>query len=526
MAVDLEDKSVLIVVKRLEDLSALRRLMAELGSRDIHVASSANMALNMLRMQPFDLCVVESFLGTGEKSGLQVVEEAIREGLKPETGAFVLITPEDTKALPNDSLDYGADTFVTRPLDLEKLQLRLEKLLKLKQAVYPVESLIEQGDYEKALNAIDVMSRKYPSLKLYLQRLQGRLLVVTEAYDRAQELFERLLNDRKLLWAHMGLGIVAYRTGRYGEAAAHFNEILRVCPESIEAYDWLSKVYRGIGRNQDAQKLLEKAVQVLPTAPALQAGLGDVASENSNWAVAIDAFRCAVKFAKRSCHQTQTNYFGLARCLQTRIAKHGGASSAEAEREAVRTLEDVVSEYRDDDLIRFKSRLMTSETYKRSGDIARANAAVKDAFAVFKRLDDSKQAEELDNLIEGVEGTVLQPEVDAYKSDFNKRVFTETEWGRYNLQGMGLYRKGRFGEAFDCFCQALESVPNSPSVLLNLVQTGYSLIQQEPERAQEVLAVCNDRLLRMSIGAMNTKQQERYRALSGRRAEFASLESS
>ena len=198
MAVNLKDKSVLIVVKKLEDLTSLRRLCAELGAADVHVASSANMALNMLRMQPFDLCILESFLGRDEKTGLQVVEEAILEGSKRATSAFVLLTPEDTRALANESLDYGADTFITRPLDLAKLQLRLEKLLKLKQAVYPVESLLDK-DPDKALAVLEAMLRKYPSLKLYLQRIQGRLLVAREDYDAARALFEQLLQVGEFL---------------------------------------------------------------------------------------------------------------------------------------------------------------------------------------------------------------------------------------------------------------------------------------------------------------------------------------
>ena len=198
-----------------------------------------------------------------------------------------------------------------------------------------------------------------------------------------------------------------------------------------------------------------------------------------------------------------------------------GPSSSKAEQEAVRTLEDVVFEYKDDQLIRFKSRLMTSETYKLSGDVQRANSAAKDAFEVYKQLNDSQQAEELDNLLEGVEGTSLQQEAEDYKADFSRRVFTETEWGRNNLQGMGLYRKGRFEEAFEHFQLALDTVPNSPSVLLNLVQTGYELIQQQPEKANQVLAACNEKLLNVSIGAMNTKQQDRFRALSARKAQLS-----
>lgn len=521
MANYLADKSVLIVAKKLEDLGELRALVAETGCQEVLVASSANMAFNLLRSQPFDICLVEYRLGEGEKTGFQVIEEATREGLRRTVDIYALVSPEKSELLSHDSVDVIADTQFLKPIAPAHFHQRLEKLLKVKKAVYPVESLIDDGEREKALQLMDNLQRQFPSLRAYLDRLRGRLLIELRRFDAAAEHFRRVQADSDLPWAYTGLGICAYECGRYAEALAHFDALLTKVPESIEAYDWMSRIYRGIGRNDDAQKVLEKAVKVLPTAPALQSGLGNVASENSDWDTAINAFRNAVKFARHSVYKHQNNYFGLARCLQTQVSPHGGGASSNAETEAVRTLEDVVEQYFDDKLIRFKSRLMTSETYKKSGDIHRANAAAKDAFEAFRSLGDGQQAEELDNLLEGVEGTSLQASVEEYRNEFNKRVFSETDWGRHNLAGMNFYRKGRFDDALSSFSKALDAVPNSPSVLLNLVQTGYELIRQHPERTSEVLALCNAKLLRMSIGAMNSKQQERYRLLSMRRSELA-----
>ncbi len=513
----LSGKSVLLVARKLEDLGALRALFSQLGAGDVHVASSANMALNMLRMQPVDICVIEAQLGEHEKTGAQVLEEANMEGLRTVSSAFILITAAGDK-IPTDSLENSADTFLVKPFDLAKIQLRLEKLMKLKRAVAPIESLVDAGDLKKALQVADLLLEKIPPLAIYINRLKGRLLLRMGLETEALQHFSQVLSERDLDWAQLGCAISHYKLANYVQALACCNVILERNPGSIEAYEWASRTYRAIGQNETAQKVLERAVQVLPTAPAIQSGLGNVASENCDWSVAITAFRNSVRFAKHSCHQSQQNYFGLARSLQTQISPQGGGGSSEAEREAVRTLEAVVEEYYDDDMIRFKSRLMTAETYKRSGDSQRANAAAKDAYDVFQSLDDSRKAEELDNLIEGVEGTRLESDVEQFKAEFNRRVYTETEWGRYNLKGMGLYRKGKFAEAYECFKKSLEHVENSPSVLLNLVQAGYELIKQDPARAAEVLGLCNERLLRMSIGAMNNKQQERYRKLNSRKA--------
>jgi tetratricopeptide (TPR) repeat protein len=512
-------KSVLIVAKKLEDLGTLRAFFGGQGAKEISVASSANMAINMLRSQRYAICVIEAHLGDGEKSGLQVIEEANAEGLLPATSSCVLITPSTTRTLPNYSVESSADTFIKKPFQFDKLKARLDKLLRLKRAVRPMEALIDKGDVDAALLMCDQMVKTMPTLRAYVYRIKGRLLVRKEAYCEALAHFSGLISESNYDWAHLGAGVCYYKLGRYPEAINCFDYLLQLYPGSIESYDWLAKVYRGIGENQRAQQLLEQATRVLPTAPAIQSVLGDVASENCNWNVAIAAFRSAVKYACHSYHQTQTNYFGLARSLQTQIKRGGGEASSSAEREAVRTMEDVIEEYFDDDLIRFKSRLMNSETFKRSGDLARANAAARDAFDVYQTLEPAKQAEELDNLMEGVEGTSIETAAVDFKGTFNKKVYTDTDWGRSNLKGMTHYRQGQFDEAFQCFSVALEQVENSPSILLNLVQTGYELIRNHPDRSQEILAVCNEKLLNMSIGALNTKQQERCRLLSLRRTE-------
>ena len=320
----LAEKTVLIVAKKLDALTAMKNLVADLGAAEVHVASSANMALSLMRMQPFDFSFIDHWLGDGEKNGSQVVEESIREGLKRAADSQVLILPEGSPGLPNDSLENFADSFFVHPIEQKSFHARIEKLVKLKQAVRPAEELVDQHENAKALQLIAQMLRKFPSLAPYLTRLQGRLMVLTEQYDEAAKLFGRVAADRGSSWAYMGLGICAYRLGNYADAMANFNLVLERSPESIEAFDWLSRIYRAIGRNREAQKLLEKAVKLQPTVPVLQSGLGDVASENSSWGVAIDAFRSAVKYARHSCHQEKNNYFGLARCLQTQVSKHGG----------------------------------------------------------------------------------------------------------------------------------------------------------------------------------------------------------
>lgn len=515
----LAGRSVLVVAKKLDDIGQIRSIIVGLGAQGVDVASSANMAISMLRSHPYDLLIADDDLGEGEKNGLQIIEESSRENIRRCVDTYALIVDKDVARLPRDSILCGADTFIAKPIDSNKIKQRLEKLMKLKQAVFSVETLIDQQSYDEALIEIPKVVSRYPSLELYLERLKGRVLLAQENYSSASEHFGEIIQEREIDWAYLGKGISEYHLGRYSNAVKALQEVLQQNDKSLEAYEWLSLVLRAMGQNIEVQSLLTTACRQLPTFPSVHAGLGNIASENNNWDAASDAFRTAVEYAKHSYHQTQDNYFGLARSLQTKLTDDGDDRTAAVLEEAVRVLESVVEEYYDDEMTRFRSRLMTAESYQNTGDIQRANSAAKDAFSAYQVLDDSLQAQEMDNLLEGIVGTDVHQEAEAYKSEFNKKVFAGTEWGKLNQQGMSFYRKGQFAEAFTCFEKSIEMVGN-PSILLNLVQAGHELIKQDPLKGQEVLTLCNRYWLKMNIGALSKKQQDRYRNLSNKRAQL------
>ncbi len=512
-------KTVLVVAKKLDDISQLRSIASGLGASEVSVASSANMAVSILRHRAYDLVIADDELGEGEKTGLQVIEEASREGVRRCVDIYVLVVDKEIKTLPRDSIFNGPDTFIPKPINGAKVAQRLERLLKLKHAVSPVESLVDQGDLDKALKVIPLLTSRYPSLELYLERVKGRILLAKQDYAAAVSHFLSIAQTRNIDWAFLGAGIAEYHLGHYAQSVDSLQKLLVLNDKSLEAYEWLSTVHRVTGRNIEAQTLLSSAAIKLPTAPSLYSSLGNVASENKQWDVASDAFRSAIGYAKHSFHQTQDNYFGLAQGLQTKLTANGDLASVKALEEAVRVLESVVEEYYDIDLIRFRSRLLTSESYQCTGDQQRANAAAKDAFTIYRQLDESEQAQEMDNLLEGLENTASYADAEAYKVEFNKQILVNTDWGKLNQQGMSYYRKGAFAEAFECFQQSVVTVKN-PSTLLNLMQAGHELIKAQPENRQAILAVYNRYLLGLNIGALNKKQQLRYRNLSIKRAEL------
>ncbi|MBA3600834.1 MAG: tetratricopeptide repeat protein, partial [Acidobacteria bacterium] len=72
------------------------------------------------------------------------------------------------------------------------------------------------------------------------------------------ELKKSIALDSTFLPAHLTLGKLYVRMGRWAEAAAALNEAVRLDPESAEAYYQLGRVYVRLKRKDDADKALAK----------------------------------------------------------------------------------------------------------------------------------------------------------------------------------------------------------------------------------------------------------------------------
>ncbi|MGM0557250.1 MAG: sigma-54-dependent transcriptional regulator [Myxococcota bacterium] len=120
-----ESANILIV----EDDSGLRNLLVEEleeANHRVHAVESAEAAVDHIRVRP--PAVVVSDLRLPGWSGMELLEhvESLDRAIRP---AFVLITafgsiPEAVKALK-----LGANDFLTKPLDLDHLRLRLRRIL-------------------------------------------------------------------------------------------------------------------------------------------------------------------------------------------------------------------------------------------------------------------------------------------------------------------------------------------------------------------------------------------------------------
>lgn len=517
MEISYSDKKVLIVDNRLEDLAELKMILVNMGVSDIQVASSVNMALVLLRETPYDLCFVVFDLGKEHKNGLQLIQEATAERVRQFTTIFTLVVDPDRSKLLFGSLGNSPDTYISKPYSEPKVRFRLEKIMRVKQVIRPLDELLDQGRLLEASKMCAQLIKSYPALRLYVGRFRGIILLQEGLFNKAGQLFSSIVAQRDQPWARVGLGAALCQQGDYLNARQVLQQVIDESHFCVEAYIWLARTYRSLGERGEAISLLRKAVMLQPTVPELLGSLGGLAAQNQEWNVAVDAYTQAIKHARQSCFQSEDYYFSLVAALLAR-----DNFDREVEENAIRTLEDVIQAFPDAAIVQFKSRLMVAQVYGRAGAPERADLAARNAFDLFCELELTEQAEWLEVFIEGVEGRSVEKEAQALKQRVN-RDSAALEWGKLNIQGMLAYRQKSYRKALGFFVRADAILPGNPSLALNLVQTALEQARGSGDERFELLLQCDNALYGINYGALSLRQQKRYLTLSGRCAEMVKV---
>ncbi|WP_432698020.1 hypothetical protein ACQUQP_06665 [Marinobacterium sp. YM272] len=518
MANLLTGKSTLILDKKFEDLQTLRAIMENIGVSDVFVASSVNMALSLLHDQPIDLFFLNYELGRDEKNGLQLMFELQAEGRRLYSACYILVIDPEKSNLLLGSPENAPDIYISKPYDRVLLSQRIEKLMRLKQSLYPVESLMDKGELEAALDACQVLEEQYPGLRIYLQRLRGIIYLRQNLPEQARGVFSGLLSGRDKPWIRIGLAMAACRSGWFDQAKGQLDQVIAQQQICIEAFVWRARLHRLYGDYGEAQNLLRQAVVVQPTVALLQGDLANQAAMNNDTRLAIDSFRAAIKYSRYTAFQHPDFYFGLVRTLMKRMSGPD-AASGQAEEEAVRLLEQARRDFLDQPVIQFKSRLLASEVYRAVGDEEQASLSAHEAMVIYRQLSPDDQAMWLEQLVEGVEGSPVEEEAQAARHDLNRQM-ARLKWGRANLKGMMQFRHGELAEAYASFSDALAQQPGTPSIALNLVQTALELFRRAPGTVHRgMLAACDEAFYSLQFAALTPKQQQRYLGLGRRLSE-------
>ena len=139
--------SVLIVDDEKHTREGLQQALQE--HYDVSVAASADEAFNLMEAQEFEVIVTD--LRMPGKSGLKVIDKALTLVNKP---AVLMMTAYGNIESAVEAMKRGAVDFLTKPVQIERLEILIQRALKTKTLEVEVKQLHERLDHKFNIEGI------------------------------------------------------------------------------------------------------------------------------------------------------------------------------------------------------------------------------------------------------------------------------------------------------------------------------------------------------------------------------------
>ncbi len=131
--------SVLIVDDEKHTREGLQQALAE--NYDVTVAANADEAFNLMDAQPFEVILTD--LRMPGKSGLKIIDKALS---LPNRPAVLMMTAYGSIDSAVEAMKRGAVDFLTKPVNIERLEVLMQRALKTKTLEVEVQQLHERLD--------------------------------------------------------------------------------------------------------------------------------------------------------------------------------------------------------------------------------------------------------------------------------------------------------------------------------------------------------------------------------------------
>lgn len=504
----LERASMLVVDDFQGMRTMLRDMLKIMRVPKIDTAANGKEAINLLRLNKYDVVICDYNLGAGQ-NGQQLLEEARLSGYIGLTTIWMIVTAEKTGEMVLGAAEVKPDDYLLKPITHALLEGRLEKLVAKKQSLSGIEAAIEARDYAGAVAQCDRRLKEQPSHPQELLRIKSDLLLTMGAYDAAREIFDSVLALRNVPWAKTGLGKIFFHTKKYAEARDIFQKVLGENRMYMEASDWLAKSLDAMGETEEAQQVLLGAVKMSPNSSTRQKALANVAYKNGALDVAQSAFEKTIKISEFSEHKSPAVYAGLAKVF----------SDQNATDDALKVLSQSKKEFKNNPEAILHAAATESLIYNKLGDTEKAEEAMAGAEQLMQKLGGKigteaamemaqslfalgKKDKAADVLRDVVKNNHESAEISSQvQALFEKEQMAEEgaalvqqsrqEIISINNKGVMLAKEGKFDEGSKLLHQALETMPNNEVIILNLCSLLLGQMRQEGKSAAKIAEVKN-----------------------------------
>lgn len=522
-----------LIVDDIADVRAsIKRWLVDFGCKEVDTAGNADEAIDLCQRHRYDMILADYNLGQG-KNGQQLLEEVRFHKLVSNTSLFIMVTAEAASHYVLHALEYQPDDYLSKPLNRNSLQKRLDTALLKNEALYKIKVALDEGRIEKAIRAAELkleIENKYTS---DVRRALGDLYCENLQWPEALALYQNTEQSATVLWCRLGSARALIGLERFKEAGNILEKIIDEFPLCVEARDLLAHLYHLQDKPLKQQAVLSHAVQISPRSSQRQRNFGRANSITGEHNLAVQAWRSALRYSRNTCQEKPEDFLHLTGSLNDLANESGPADIPELTKEALETLKQVEKKYPRNPLVMLRSKQLRAEIFELQGKMDKYEEELRQASAIQNEMDykalrttsvnlciDCARAfmkhahyEEGEKLLAELAKLTSDPalsvQIDKLRRDPQTREGI-TYASQLNKSGIEYYDNKEYLLAQHAFEQVLKELPNHTGLNLNLLQTLIAKIKQEGsnEKDQHSLNNCLRRIAHIDSESPHCKRYQ------------------
>lgn len=249
----------------------LKTMLASLGVTRLAEAPSAALAIEKLRVEQFDLLLLDYYLGDAT-DGQQLLELIRNERLVASSAVIVMVTAETAYGAVAKVAEHSPDAYLIKPFTADALHERLLPVLERKMGMRylnkktpglkPIYDQYDAGCYAAVIALVDAYTAR-EGVHADTARLKGDALMQLGDYVVALEHYRSLADSHA--WAGLGVARVLTLLYQHEAAIATLERLVAAAPLYVHAADVLAQAYIKTRQVDRALAVLESACAKSPT---------------------------------------------------------------------------------------------------------------------------------------------------------------------------------------------------------------------------------------------------------------------
>lgn len=283
----------------------LKRALYQLGINNVRCAENGYYGLRLCSQHRFHIVVI-AYNVKSDKDGFYLLEEMQFNGYVNKKTILIFLSSETDETIVNSVAELQPDDFWVKPLNIKLVQERLQKVIKIKKALYQVFDCFDRQDYGKAIYYVERYT-KTPQFKVYklnLLRMKGECLIRLFEFEEAERYFLELMQEHKNSWVYLGYVNSLLKQDKVEQIHDLVEKLTGKVETRFATHDLLAQYYIDQENYAKAYAEIKKAALLAPRNIARNKKVWDLARLNHDQKEQHTATKNMAKYAKNSIHDS------------------------------------------------------------------------------------------------------------------------------------------------------------------------------------------------------------------------------